>query len=1696
MYGVENIKNKLDSQSMESLRDASIKGNLPIIEKMIDSKLDLDQSLAEVYHIKTYGYRAIHWAARYGQLDVIKLLVNVGKAQINIKNYGGNTAIHDAISWLQYDTNKRNRVVKCLIHLGADINSLGKHKYTPLHYLICYLSNNNDDDINLIQFLIENGADITNKECGSTPQELADKYGYKKYQEFMQSFMHARDKYQEIIMLYDDKNYNTLIVACDIHNTQLYKRANVYNLKGWALLMIGRAKEAMNHFEIAVKMEPENIVFIYNLAYAYYHLNDVRKAIDLIDKAIKYNKNALLVNIKGLLLINQNTLDKAIDSLEEAIILDNTKMTDLARKLTTMDKIIGLLCANRAKFETFLMHDVLIIAYNYAGFMFECQRKSEVAIRYRKIAANMLLENKVSNIPFYSYVTGDMKYDEEDFKAAISNYEIYINAFSGYAHLNYVFYKCGLAYLKCFNYNKAAECFENALKLSDINSPIYSLLWKYLAEAQCYSKQYEKSLSSHTNSKVDISSLEKNISFLNSTAIVMQKNGNYKDAKKYFKMTLNIDATDNVALCGLIYIYNTECIYSKIAKYYEKLPKNSLSLINDIQLIAAKAYFMLKNFLKSIECYQEAITNKTKLDSESYCFLAESFYLLGKFDKALQFYEQSLSIDSSYKDARIGKAFALCSQSRYAESLQCCNEFLQNEPDNARILACKGRIKYLQQDYPSSVSFLHRAHSFEPKNENILLWFIEVLKISGHNDKALHYSEYLTKLRTSNNSIETNKDVVTLPSIHAIIEFNRNNSECDKILIEALKNGANINERDANGNTALHKAVLYKLENVIKILHDYDILLNDFNSNGDTALHCAISLGSIDIIQSLLRLRPVLDENTCNSQTGETAFHKFIKEYYGQNVVAIFNLFIAAGIDVNCKTKMSGDTPISYAIMCKRIELYPLLLAAKANPSLTNFRGLNCLHQTFIINDLNQFKYFLTQKAKLTEELNEKVIDGFLHLAIKVSSVDKTKEYFNLFKHYRSNITDFWNFLLHVKNAEGLSPIEFALETKQLLFFEYYISMLKSPSNSLNQFNIKGKTLLISAIELGLYKFVQTLLKNGADSRKLSKDGIAPIYFAVLKSQVNVIELLLSLDNASEIVLYKNNREQNLLHIAVLNGTDVEILEMLYQNIGKNERKNWINYRDCNGQTALHLAIIEKRTPIINWILGKEEIDINLTNGKDKGRQTALHLAVQSDQEDIVTKLCRKQDIKFYLRNNQNQAPLFFAKNKNIKRILKFTNINHFYQQLSIHFKSKFKGKDCEYWSSRISAILHAKNESTRKLKEFIMGFEISIVDKIAQSMANMLAEELNSFLAVEAESLKYQELFYNRNFHTIDALLLKILEKAFSAIDTGQYKVSESSVSKSSITNEFDGFIMPRDKLHSLKRKAFIRAICEGLEYQFYICKALQDKLVDRKSDFFDNIGDIVKDISPSVQQSIGSTFNGALVFTFVNIFTSVIKAVKDANARERAKYVTDAYGNGAGSLDKDKLKGVASQLFKRFEILIYNMSVGLDSCGKLHMTPNDGIVCFASAITQRINKHVIEHKSMTELEDGSAIINMTKSARNRLKQLLEKNFFSPQNHSTRNENLYLVDRCIFASWFEDEGEDIEVQLDNKRYGEKCRVKAGNLLRFTGICIEDKRNVFWRHKSTIPELGHIYTTEAEAKSRDYYPGDVNDFKLEYFTPK
>merc|ERR1719443_2058901 len=50
----------------------------------------------------TSGYTGLHWAAKHGNLDMVKLLAGTYQANVNAKSHGGYTLLDDC-AWLQYE---------------------------------------------------------------------------------------------------------------------------------------------------------------------------------------------------------------------------------------------------------------------------------------------------------------------------------------------------------------------------------------------------------------------------------------------------------------------------------------------------------------------------------------------------------------------------------------------------------------------------------------------------------------------------------------------------------------------------------------------------------------------------------------------------------------------------------------------------------------------------------------------------------------------------------------------------------------------------------------------------------------------------------------------------------------------------------------------------------------------------------------------------------------------------------------------------------------------------------------------------------------------------------------------------------------------------------------------------------------------------------------------------------------------------------------------------------------------------------------------------------------------------------------------------------------------------------------------------------------------------------------------------------
>ena len=64
------------------------KGDYPVVAKMLRE----NPELSEIQDL--LGYTGLHWAAKHGNLDMVKLLAGTYQANVNVRNRGGYTPLH------------------------------------------------------------------------------------------------------------------------------------------------------------------------------------------------------------------------------------------------------------------------------------------------------------------------------------------------------------------------------------------------------------------------------------------------------------------------------------------------------------------------------------------------------------------------------------------------------------------------------------------------------------------------------------------------------------------------------------------------------------------------------------------------------------------------------------------------------------------------------------------------------------------------------------------------------------------------------------------------------------------------------------------------------------------------------------------------------------------------------------------------------------------------------------------------------------------------------------------------------------------------------------------------------------------------------------------------------------------------------------------------------------------------------------------------------------------------------------------------------------------------------------------------------------------------------------------------------------------------------------------------------------------
>ncbi|XP_010047519.2 ankyrin repeat-containing protein At5g02620 [Eucalyptus grandis] len=129
-----------------------------------------------------------------------------------------------------------------------------------------------------------------------------------------------------------------------------------------------------------------------------------------------------------------------------------------------------------------------------------------------------------------------------------------------------------------------------------------------------------------------------------------------------------------------------------------------------------------------------------------------------------------------------------------------------------------------------------------------------------------------------------------------------------------------------------------------------------------------------------------------------------------------------------------------------------------------------------------------------------------------------------------------------------------------------------------------------------------------ASARNL--DGRAPIHVAAIKGRVDAVGRMVGAVGAGA-AREVTDRGETALHLAVANGK-TEVVRAVVGAVGGSDRAELVNWKDCDGNSVLHIAVAKKQIETIKFLLAIPGVNINLIN---KIGSTPLDVLKQSPRD-------------------------------------------------------------------------------------------------------------------------------------------------------------------------------------------------------------------------------------------------------------------------------------------------------------------------------------------------------------------------------------------------------------------------------------------------------------------------------------------------
>ena len=422
-----------------------------------------------------------------------------------------------------------------------------------------------------------------------------------------------------------------------------------------------------------------------------------------------------------------------------------------------------------------------------------------------------------------------------------------------------------------------------------------------------------------------------------------------------------------------------------------------------------------------------------------------------------------------------------------------------------------------------------------PEGENLIHFLID------NNGK-----KFIRELIDYGVDVNVKNEKQESPLLHAFrIRFK---FEIDEIIHLLVENGANVNDRNADGETSLHCNTLYwDSRKLVNLLLENGGNVNIKNNDNQTPLHCAIAHGAhVNDIESLLENNA--DVNA-QDKDDETPLHyvfklsdcftfnpyhcRFCKKSESFDIV---NLLIKYGANVNVKN-LSQETALLCALRNETSStIVKYLISKDSNLNARNADNETVLHLICDYPDnLELGKIFLERGIDVNARDSENVTP-----LLKALYSGASFDFIKLLLNYGADVTviaeDTLNSVLHLVS----SCSEYLDLTKLFLDFGADVNAI----NFENEKPIHGAFCVDDSVN-----FVKILLEHGADLSPMNYEDVLFIEQACIIGNVRLMDILFEKIADINVINIENQTLLQRMHSKYLQWSDDRDRDRILNNM-------------------------------------------------------------------------------------------------------------------------------------------------------------------------------------------------------------------------------------------------------------------------------------------------------------------------------------------------------------------------------------------------------------------------------------------------------------------------------------------------------------------------------------------------------------------